>query len=239
MKRLGSFALNLSLLAAVLSLAGCERMMHDMYDQPRGRPYRSNDMFADGAGARTAPAGTVVHARGAGPGSSSGRLGAKEAQRRTRDEMALAQPYPVDETFLAHGRDRFNIYCMPCHSPIGDGDGRVVRRGFPAPPSYHSDRLRGVSDRYIFDVITRGYGVMTSYADRVPPADRWAIVAYVRALQLSQHARLDRLPHGEAERAQRALAATADREAHDPSTNPTHSHGAATGSAPINEKERP
>ena len=197
------YALSLSLL---LQLAACERMMQDMYDQPRGKAYRSSELFPDGAASRTPPKGTVVYARGARPGSSSGRLGAEEAQRRVRDETAPTQPYPLNETLLLRGRERFNIYCLPCHSPIGDGDGRVVQRGFPAPPSYHSDRLRNVPDRYLFDVMTEGYGVMAPYADRITPADRWAIVAYVRALQLSQHAELDRLPAHIAEGAREALA---------------------------------
>lgn len=194
-------------LPLLLQLTGCERMMHDMYDQPRGKAYRSSALFSDGAGARTPPTGTVVHARGARAGSSSARLGADEAQRRLRDEAAPTQPYPLDRPLLLRGRERYNIYCLPCHSPAGDGDGRVVRRGFPAPPSYHSERLRSAPDRYIFDVISQGYGVMASYADRITPADRWAIVAYVRALQLSRHASLDRLPPAVAQQARKGLAA--------------------------------
>ena len=90
---------------------------------------------------------------------------------------------------LHRGQERFNIYCAPCHSPVGDGDGMVVRRGFPAPPSYHIDRLRQAPARDFYDVMTNGYGVMRPYSDRVSPEDRWAIVAYIRALQLSQYAR--------------------------------------------------
>jgi mono/diheme cytochrome c family protein len=95
---------------------------------------------------------------------------------------------------LARGRQRYEIYCLPCHSPVGDGDGPVVRRGFPHPPSYHAPRLRDAPDRHFFDVITNGYGIMHPYADRVAPPDRWAIVAYIRALQLSQHAQASQLP---------------------------------------------
>ncbi len=89
---------------------------------------------------------------------------------------------------LQRGRERFDVYCSPCHSVVGDGDGMVVRRGFPAPPSYHIERLRAAPDHHFYDVITHGYGVMYPYGDRVAPDDRWAIVAYIRALQLSQHA---------------------------------------------------
>jgi mono/diheme cytochrome c family protein len=107
---------------------------------------------------------------------------------------AVATPPSVDAALLARGRERYNIFCSPCHGFTGDGDGMIVQRGFPHPPSYHSDRLRAVSGRHIFDVITNGYGVMYSYAARIPPHDRWAIVAYVRALQESRHAKLAAVP---------------------------------------------
>src|SRR5205814_4417591 len=100
---------------------------------------------------------------------------------------------PVTPQLLRRGQQRYTIYCVPCHSALGDGDGPVVRRGFPRPPSYHEPQLREAPDRRLFDVITEGYGIMASYADRVPADDRWAIVAYIRALQLSQHARLEEL----------------------------------------------
>ncbi|MGH8797704.1 MAG: c-type cytochrome, partial [Caldimonas sp.] len=111
-----------------------------------------------------------------------------------RADAAERLPERPGEALLLRGQERYTIYCMPCHSPAGDGDGPVVRRGFPAPPSYHSERLRGAPDRHYYDVITHGYGVMYPYADRVAPADRWAIVAYIRALQLSQHAPVAALP---------------------------------------------
>jgi mono/diheme cytochrome c family protein len=89
---------------------------------------------------------------------------------------------------LERGQQRYRIYCTPCHSELGDGNGMVVQRGFPHPPSYHSDRLRQASTQHFYDVITHGYGAMYSFAARVAPDDRWAIAAYIRALQLSQHA---------------------------------------------------
>jgi hypothetical protein len=94
----------------------------------------------------------------------------------------------VTRELIERGRDRYNIFCSVCHDQKGDGNGMIVQRGFPAPPSFHSDRLRKAPASHFFDVITKGYGVMYSYASRVPPRDRWAIVAYIRALQLSQHA---------------------------------------------------
>jgi mono/diheme cytochrome c family protein len=130
----------------------------------------------------------VAAAGGAFAGTSSGRVGAELESDRAKAEAAKTMPYPVTMQLLRRGQDRFNIYCEPCHSPIGDGDGMVARRGFPHPPSYHIDRLRAAPDRHFYDVMTQGYGVMRSYADRVAPEDRWAIVAYIRALQLSQYA---------------------------------------------------
>jgi mono/diheme cytochrome c family protein len=101
-----------------------------------------------------------------------------------------ARAPPVTLALLERGQDRFRVYCAPCHSELGDGHGMVVQRGFPPPPSYHTDRLREVPVRHFYDVITNGYGAMYSFADRVQPEDRWAIVAYIRALQRSQHATL-------------------------------------------------
>ena len=181
------------LLAAGL-LAGCERAKQDMYDQPRYKTFGASSLFEDGASARMPPAGTQPRARGAFADSSGGRRGTDAVQADVVAARAETNPYPVDLALLRRGQDRYSIYCLPCHSPAGDGDGLVVRRGFPAPPSFHIDRLRAVPDRYIYDVITHGHGVMVSYADRVEPAERWAIVAFIRALQLSQHAAAGELP---------------------------------------------
>jgi mono/diheme cytochrome c family protein len=104
------------------------------------------------------------------------------------DSTGYRNPLPITLALLARGRERYDIFCAPCHSPAGDGDGMVARRGFPAPPSYHIERLRRVPDSHLYEVITQGYGVMYPYADRLSPEDRWAIAAYVRALQLSQSA---------------------------------------------------
>lgn len=180
--------------SATCALAGCERAKQDMYDQPRYKTYAPSPLFEDGASARPPVAGTEPRARGALADSSGGRQGVDLVQRDAGADEAQANPYPVDMTLLKRGQDRYMIYCMPCHSPAGDGDGLVVRRGFPAPPSYHQDRLRNAPDRHIYDVIKNGYGVMVPYGDRVEPADRWAIVAFIRALQLSQHADVASLP---------------------------------------------
>lgn len=176
------------MLSMAVLAAGCEKAKQDMYDQPRYKPMAPSSLFSDGTSARTPPAGSVAHARGPFSGSTGGRLGEQAVERDQAALAAQSQPYPVTPQLLRRGQERYAIYCMPCHSPAGDGDGRVVRRGFPAPPSYHQDRLRNAPDRHFFDVITHGYGIMYPYADRVDPPDRWAIVAYIRALQLSQHA---------------------------------------------------
>jgi mono/diheme cytochrome c family protein len=181
----------LALLA--LALSGCEKAKQDMYDQPKYKPMAPSTLFADGTSARTPPPGSVPHARGAFSDSTGGEQGEQAVVREQAAMMAQSNPYPITPQLLRRGQERFEIYCMPCHSPAGDGDGRVVRRGFPAPPSYHQDRLRNAPDRHFFDVITHGYGIMYPYADRVDPPDRWAIVAYIRALQLSQHAPADEL----------------------------------------------
>lgn len=181
-------------LLVLSSLAGCERARQDMYDQPRYKPYAASKLWDDGTSARTAPAGTQPRARGAFAESSGGRVGTQAVETDIIAERAETNPYPVDLALLRRGQERFTIYCMPCHSPAGDGDGLVVRRGFPPPPTYHDERLRNAPDRHIYDVIKNGYGVMVSYADRVEPADRWAIVAYIRALQLSQYAKVTELP---------------------------------------------
>jgi mono/diheme cytochrome c family protein len=112
-----------------------------------------------------------------------------------RDEpVAAPAPQHIDLALLQRGQERFGIYCTPCHGMLGDGDGLVVRRGFPHPPSFHQASLRRAPDQHFVDVISNGYGAMFSYASRVPAADRWAIVAYIRALQFSQYAAAEKLP---------------------------------------------
>jgi mono/diheme cytochrome c family protein len=181
------------ILMLVCALAGCERAKQDMYDQPRYKTFGASALFADGASARMPPEGTQPRARGAFADSTGGRAGDAAVRNDIGAEQAQTNPYAVDMRLLERGQGRYMIYCLPCHSPLGDGDGLVVRRGFPAPPSFHQDRLRAAPDRHIVDVITHGYGVMVPYADRIEPPDRWAIVAYIRALQLSQHAPADSL----------------------------------------------
>jgi mono/diheme cytochrome c family protein len=172
----------LLLLAAACALAGCERTMKDMYVQPRLGPDAASPLWADGKGSRLPPPGSVPVAVGDRVRTSSGRRGRDELVARAAAEAASAPP-PADRALLERGRSRYDIFCAPCHSVAGDGDGRVVRRGFPRPPTFHQPRLREAPDRHFYDVAGQGYGVMPAYADRLTPEDRWAVVAWVRALQ--------------------------------------------------------
>ncbi len=165
------------LAGGLLLLAGCDDQ--SMTVQPKFRTYRTTELWHDGTSARPPPDHTVAR----------GDL--------VRDE-AIATPPPVDAALLARGQERYTIDCLPCHGATGRGDGMIVQRGFPAPPDYNSPRLRATSADHIFDVITHGYGVMYAYAARVEPADRWAIVAYVRALQTSGGVPLTAVPEAEA-----------------------------------------
>lgn len=194
---------------AVLALGGCERAMHDMYEQPKYNAQAPSPLFADGNSARTPPPGSVPTASGAVADTSSGQRGRSLPPTPPGPALPLdeqgrplaggehgpadSRPPPRTLALLQRGRERFDIYCAPCHGRSGDGDGMIARRGFPAPPSYHTARLRQAPDDHFYRVISHGYGVMYPYADRITPDDRWAIVAYIRALQLSQHAPRDEL----------------------------------------------
>jgi mono/diheme cytochrome c family protein len=170
---------------ALLTVSACENAAQNMYDQPKNKPLAASPLWADGRASRPREPDTVAFSTGPLADTSSGERGA-----------VVTQSHGVVYTraALTRGRERFNIYCSPCHGPAGDGNGYITLRGFPHPPTYHSDRLRAASDEHFFDVITHGYGVMYPYADRVAADDRWAIIAYIRALQLSQHARLSDVP---------------------------------------------
>ena len=161
----------------------------DMHDQPRYEPLEKTSFFADGRSSRPEVAGTVAR----------GRLEESDhLYRGTIDgKPADAFPFAVTPAVLARGRDRFEIYCTPCHGRVGDGDGMVVERGMRRPPSHHIERLRLAPPGYVFDVITKGFGAMYDYADRIAPEDRWAVAAYVRVLQRSQNATIADVPSEE------------------------------------------
>ena len=175
-------------LLAVLAWAGCRQ---DMHDQPRFKPLAKSDFYADMRSAREPVEGTV--ARGQLHEDTyfyTGKIG-----NNPGDYM----PFAVTEEVLARGQERYNIFCAPCHSRVGDGNGTVPARGFPRkPPSYHIARLQKAPLGYFYDVIANGFGIMPDYAPQIPPRDRWNIVAYIRALQLSQTATTADVPKGQA-----------------------------------------
>ncbi|MFZ0428191.1 MAG: cytochrome c [Acidobacteriota bacterium] len=181
----------MALVPALALAAGC-RM--DMHDQPRFESYEASNFFPDGRSSRTPPEGTV-------------------AQGQLRDDDLLYTgkangqdsevfPFPVTLDVLKRGQNRFNIYCSPCHDTVGTGHGVVVRRGMKQPPSFHIVRLKEAPPGHFFNVITNGFGAMFSYASRLKPEDRWAVIAYIRALQLSQGATSGDVPQEDAEKAE-------------------------------------
>lgn len=174
----------------------------DMQDQPRYKAYKKSDFFADKRASRDPVEGTVargqLHENKAfytgkidnpnlnAPVATSTDASGNTVQASFPNDIDEF-PVPVTKELIDRGQERFNIYCIVCHGPLGNGDGMVVRRGFPKPPTYHDDRLRNAPVGHFFDVMTNGWGKMNSYAYQVQPADRWAIVAYIRALQVSQN----------------------------------------------------
>ncbi len=154
-----------SLLLGLLALAGCKRQ--DMYTQDRSQTWDRDSFFQNNMSMRLPVAGTTA---------------------RDPANQPVPKPATISASLLDRGHERFDIFCAPCHGRSGDGQGMIVQRGFPMPPSFHAPRLQHAAASVFLDAIVHGHGVMYSYADRVPPADRWAIIAYIRALQLSQDA---------------------------------------------------
>lgn len=171
--------------AAVALLAGCHT---DMWHQPKLKAQSASNFFADGKGDRPLVANTVP----------VGYLRDNEAlyTGKVANKPVAQLPLPLTRELLQRGQERYNAFCSPCHGKAGDGQGMIAQRGLALrrpPATFHTDRLRGMPVGYFYDVITNGFGVMYSYASRIPPEDRWAIAAYVRVLQLSQHARTNEL----------------------------------------------
>jgi hypothetical protein len=161
--------------------AGCEYLRQDMANQPKNRPLTPSEFFEDGRSERPLVENTV--ARGS----------------LANDELFVPKesnnfPLPVNLELLERGEQRYKIFCTPCHGLQGDGNGMVAMRGMKRPPSYHQDRLRQATNGYIYDVMTNGFGQMLGYSAQIPPRDRWAIIAYIRALQLSRNAKAADLP---------------------------------------------
>jgi len=169
-------------LVSALFAAGCRQRMAV---QPRYDPLEPSDFFADGMSARPRIAGTVAR----------GEIAADSfmATGKVNGQVADGFPFPVTEAVMNRGQERFNIYCSECHGRLADGNGMIPSRGYRRPPSFHSDALRNAPTGHFFDVMTNGFGAMPPYAAQVPVNDRWAIVAYVRALQLSQNGTINDL----------------------------------------------
>ena len=187
-----------ALLPAVVGLllvAGCRQ---DMHNQPKYRPLRAATFFADGSSARALVEGTV--ARGTLQEDAAFFTG------KVGNTPVKELPFPVDDQVLARGQDRFNVFCSPCHDATGSGRGMIVQRGYRQPPSLHDERLRIADAGYFFDVMTNGFGVMPDYRMQLSARDRWAVIAYIRALQLSQHADKADIPGGDPTKAQPAPA---------------------------------
>ena len=168
-------------LVILLLAGGCDNLHQDMGNQPKAKPLSPSDFFSDGRSERALVENTV--ARGS----------------LADDEIMVAKdsnefPLPVNQELLERGEGRYKIFCTPCHGLQGDGNGMVAMRGMKHPPSYHQDRLRQSPNGYYYDVITNGFGQMYGYSSQIPPRDRWAIVAYIRALQLSRNAPQADLP---------------------------------------------
>ncbi len=178
------FTIRATSMAIILLFAAACRQ--DMHDQPRYEPLERSTFFDDGRSARPLVEGTVAR----------GHLKTDEHfyTGKVNGELVNALPFPATKEVLDRGRERYNIFCSPCHDRVGNGQGMIVQRGFRQPPSLHIDRLRQAPLGHFFDVMTNGFGTMYSYADRIAPKDRWTIVAYIRALQMSQNATLDDVP---------------------------------------------
>jgi mono/diheme cytochrome c family protein len=172
-------------LAFALALAGCHT---DMYDQPRKEPLEASEFFDDGRASRPLVEGTIAR----------GQLSVDDAFSTGKRDGRLLEDLPegveLSMDLLQRGQQRFNIFCINCHGAVGEGDGMIVLRGYRRPPTYHSDRLRGMPIGYFVAVMAHGFGVMPDYAEQVPAKDRWAIAAYIRVLQKSQYYQTDELP---------------------------------------------
>ena len=197
---------SLALVCIGLATGGCRQ---DMHDQPKFEPLEATTVFANGAASRPMIEGTVARGQ-----LRDDRL--FYTGRTAEDQFVTELPVPLTRELLERGQTRFNAFCSPCHGRVGYGDGMVVQRGFKHPMSFHELRLRESPVGYFFQIMTNGFGDMSSYAAQIPVTDRWAIVAYIRALQLSQHAPVENLSAEDLERVEAEIepAVATPAEAH-------------------------
>jgi cytochrome c553 len=185
-----SFVSIIFLAVALLLITGCDVVPLHMRNQPRYEPLDPSTLWDNGMSSRPLPENTMPRGRWGeimqDPVYYTGKV--------SDEEFVQVMPIEVTRDVLLRGQERFNIFCAPCHGEDGNGNGMIVQRGMKQPPSFHDQRLRDQPDGYFYDVITNGFGVMYNYASRIPPDDRWAIVAYVRALQFSQNVNVNDLP---------------------------------------------
>jgi mono/diheme cytochrome c family protein len=176
----------IAVVALAVALAACRQ---DMHDAPRYEPFEASTFFTDGRASRPLVPNTVAR----------GQLREDEHlyTGKVGGQLVTEFPMPVTEAVMARGQERFNVFCAPCHSRTGEGTGMIVQRGFRQPPSYYEERLVNAPVGYLFDVMTNGFGAMPDYRAQISPRDRWNIVAYIRALQLSQHAQRADIPGGD------------------------------------------
>jgi len=202
-KRIGRFLVFAFCLFTFSFATACR---YDMQDQPRYKAYKKSDFFSDNRASRDLPEGTVARGflredkafytgrteagqNASAPNPAATPLMDASGNTLVTDFSGLINefPIPVTEELVNRGEQRYKVFCIVCHGPVGNGDGMIVRRGFSKPPTYNDDRLRGAPVGHFYSVITNGQGKMNSYASQIPPADRWAIVAYIRTLQISQN----------------------------------------------------
>lgn len=183
-----------------IALGGCSEQ--DMVTQPKFQPLQKSAFFENGQSSRPIEPGTIARGQmilntAFETGTTEGNILVDSIPIRgfdPKEQLGVAESRDARRAALERGRERYNIFCAPCHARTGDGDGIIVQRGFTKPPSLHEQRLREAPPGHFFHVITNGYGAMYSYASRIPAADRWAITAYIRALQLSRDAKPTDLP---------------------------------------------
>lgn len=202
--------------AFLLLLMALQSCRQDMQDQPKYLPYRGSESFADSLSSRPLVEGTVprgylredqalytgksgtavtpLNSKDSGGVKSSAGTSVSTQPASAAGNDVNEFPFPITREILDRGQERFNIYCSPCHGVLGDGKGMIANRGFRPPPTYHQDRLRTAPLGHFFDVITNGFGAMPDYSMQIPPHERWAIIAYIRALQLSQNANVADIP---------------------------------------------
>jgi mono/diheme cytochrome c family protein len=194
------------LLAAVLLIAGCDKME----DNGRLKPLEKSAFFPDGRSSRELPEGVVPRSQA---------IAHVISPATPLPKPATEVPFEVTRQVLERGRERYDIYCAVCHNATGDGNGMIVRRGFTQPPSFHIDRLRQAPDLHYYNAMTNGFGAMYSYSDRIVPDDRWAITAYIRVLQLSQAAEVAKLPAEDQEKIKHAETAPTTKPAATPAAH--------------------